>query len=149
MDSSTKIEVTCQKCGKQYEVNPYRVKRTKYCSRKCQCAAIATRPVTWGKKIGAKIKGRKRPDLALWNKLNSKNGSDHPTWKGESAGYHSKHSWVLRCKGKAKICVDCGATKYIDWSNKDHKYSRNLDDYVARCKKCHQAYDKKLRKQKP
>jgi hypothetical protein len=139
------VKKVCNVCGKEYEVRPCRKDKTKYCSKKCQCKAIATRPNTWGKKIGAKIKGKKRPDLALRNKINPKRGSDHQCWKGEKTGYHAKHSWVTRRKGKPKICVDCGG-QAKEWSNKDHKYSRNLDDYESRCKKCHSKYDKQFNK---
>lgn len=72
--------------------------------------------------------------------------------------YEGMHAKVRKLKGKAteRECVDCG--KRADhWSlnanaeeiiaqvatNKDHRkmFSRNLDDYEARCRKCHSKYD--------
>jgi len=75
--------------------------------------------------------------------LNENNGR----WKGNNATAISIHQWVSRKKGKPHICEDCG--KYIEelrnihWSNKDHLYKRNIDDYNRRCRKCHWDYDKK------
>lgn len=68
-----------------------------------------------------------------------------PSWKGNDACKNSIHKWVKYWKGSPRICEDCGKyvenLKLIDWSNKDHLYKRNLDDYVRRCRKCHSDYD--------
>ena len=29
----------------------------------------------------------------------------------------------------------------IHWANIDHKYRRNLDDWIGLCAKCHRRYD--------
>lgn len=68
-------------------------------------------------------------------------------WKGDNVGYCGIHRWVQRHKGKPKICEHCGATKEerkLHWANKDHNYSRNLDDYIALCVPCHRKHDKVL-----
>jgi hypothetical protein len=66
-------------------------------------------------------------------------------WKGEIAVYGTKHSWVRRLKGKPNTCERCGKTildgKKIHWANIDHKYRRNLDDYIRLCETCHAEYD--------
>jgi len=67
-----------------------------------------------------------------------------PRYKSKGVLYVSIHRWIYRRKGKAKQCIDCGiksGNRGIGWSNVDHKYSRNLDDYQARCMKCHKKYD--------
>jgi hypothetical protein len=54
------------------------------------------------------------------------------------------HMWIKKYKGKPQICVDCGATakeKKLEWSNVNHKYQRKLEDYTARCCKCHKKFD--------
>ncbi len=85
-----------------------------------------------------------------WNKgkkINQTLGNNNGMWKGDDVGYFAKHAWIRRKKGSAKICIDCGRTKKetrIEWSNVDHKYSRNINEYEARCSKCHKAYDKHL-----
>jgi len=69
----------------------------------------------------------------------------HHNWKGDAAKYRTIHVWVTYNKGKPKVCSSCGKvglkSKEIHWSNIDHKYKRNLDDYVALCASCHKRYD--------
>jgi len=66
-------------------------------------------------------------------------------WKGDNVGIDGVHKWVVKYKGKVKEykCIDCGKQGY-HWSNIDHKYKRDLDDYIPRCSKCHKKYDKNL-----
>lgn len=72
----------------------------------------------------------------------------HPDWKGDKAGYRALHIWIVRRLGKAKKCEKCGkeitSPKSIQWANKDHKYRRNLTDWISLCVKCHKKFDKKL-----
>ena len=78
------------------------------------------------------FKGKKRPEIT---------GDKHPMWKG---GLHSFiHKWVVKEKGKANnyICVMCKMKKAKHWSNIDHKYRRNLDEYRTLCVSCHFKYD--------
>jgi len=67
----------------------------------------------------------------------------YKTWKGDKAKKATIHDWVRTRRGRAREhhCELCGK-QAVDWSNKDHKYSRNLDDYWALCRKCHREYDK-------
>lgn len=76
-------------------------------------------------------------------RCDKKIGVNHHLWKGEFGSYSVMHTWVVRWKGKAKSCVDCGTliAKKYEWSNIDHKYRRNLDDYISRCSSCHKIYD--------
>ena len=64
-------------------------------------------------------------------------------WKGDNVKSPALHQWVVREKGKAFGCKICGTTekRMYNWSNVDHKYSRNLDDYVSLCVPCHRKYD--------
>lgn len=94
-------------------------------------------------------KGIKRG--ATWNKgihAPQLQGKNHGEWKGEKAGYVTIHVWVRRWKGKPTNCEQCGKLKTtphsIQWANKDHKYRRKLEDYMALCVKCHRAWDKNL-----
>ena len=73
-------------------------------------------------------------------------GEKHPLWKDNKAGVVAIHSWVKFRKQKPECCNDCGIKKppsKLHWSNIDHKYRRNLDDYTARCPLCHRKYDVK------
>lgn len=69
-------------------------------------------------------------------------GEKAASWKGDNAKPRAMHSWVVLKKGKASehLCVDCGKQAQ-EWSNIDHSYLRILNDYSARCRKCHKKYD--------
>lgn len=69
-------------------------------------------------------------------------GDKSINWRNGSGVYFSIHNWVKRTKGKASECINCGATKNIEWANKSHEYKRITDDWISLCKKCHAAYDK-------
>ncbi len=65
-------------------------------------------------------------------------------WKGENIGYKHLHLWIAKNKGKAKDHkCKCGKIAK-EWSNKDHKYRRRVEDYEAMCKKCHYWYDRQV-----
>ena len=71
-------------------------------------------------------------------------GEKNPNWKGDNVGYYALHDWVIREKGKPQICKHCGDTKderRLYWCNIDHKYRRNLNDYISLCASCHRRYD--------
>ena len=38
-------------------------------------------------------------------------------------------------------CIECGSEKGVCWANKNHKYNRNVDDYIELCASCHKKYD--------
>jgi hypothetical protein len=68
------------------------------------------------------------------------------SWKGDNVGYSGIHKWVIKWKGKPKMCEKCGRTDLeghnFHWANIDHKYRRVLDDYIRLCVQCHTDYDK-------
>jgi hypothetical protein len=68
----------------------------------------------------------------------------HPNWKGTNAGNSAIHGWVRRNFGIPSKCEKCGITRdraRIDWSNKNHKYSRIRSHWRTLCRKCHMNYD--------
>lgn len=74
----------------------------------------------------------------------NRTGSGNGLWKGDKVGYSAIHRWVRWHKGSAKRCEWCEITretKKICWANIDHKYKRDLDDYISLCVKCHKWYD--------
>ena len=73
-------------------------------------------------------------------------GENHYLWKGDFASYQSMHHWVVKYKGKANHCMECGSisAKKYEWSNIDHEYRRVLKDYVSRCTSCHRNYDLRM-----
>lgn len=80
-------------------------------------------------------------------KTEFKKGQIPHNWKGDKVGYFSLHNWVKRHKGKPKTCKFCGITskdKRLTWSNIDHKYKRDLNEFIALCYSCHKKYDLSL-----
>jgi hypothetical protein len=117
---NTPVALKCKTCGNEYHTPPSQIKwrGSGYCSNKCK-----------------------------WESYKAKIGEKHHTWKGENASYSPKHRWIRARKGSAKSCSKCGSNNHVQWSNVDHKYKRDLCDYVALCIKCHCEYDKLLKKQ--
>lgn len=73
-------------------------------------------------------------------------GIGNPYWKGNKVGIHSLHSWIRLNYVKIKKCELCDTERentFYDWSNKDHKYSRNRNDWWVLCRSCHMKYDNK------
>lgn len=92
--------------------------------------------------------GKKMP-LDIRKKMSANKRDEKNTgWKGDGARYRTKHDWVRTRKGRARDhwCGICKEKQAMDWSNKDHKYKRNLDDWMAVCRKCHFWWDKKYNK---
>jgi hypothetical protein len=92
----------------------------------------------WSSEVKKKMSGRRN------HVTNEKNHN----WKGDKVSYHGAHVWVKRHLGHAEKCRDCGAIGKkknglwtIHWANKDHKYRRNLEDYIPLCPKCHKKFD--------
>ncbi|MCL5072307.1 MAG: NUMOD3 domain-containing DNA-binding protein [Actinobacteria bacterium] len=95
-------------------------------------------------KIGLCNKGKK-----LSNEVKEKIRLAHLGKINKNAKYRAIHAWIIKYKGRPKICVDCGTTSNehkLEWSNINHKYHRILDDYQARCLRCHYFYDVKNNK---
>lgn len=68
-------------------------------------------------------------------------------WKGNDVGYGGVHMWVKKWLGKPNKCSVCGKVGYgrqMHWANKDHKYRRDLTDWLRLCVECHRKYDKQL-----
>lgn len=74
------------------------------------------------------------------------NPKNHPYYKGKKASYRAIHMYIIRKLGRASKCSKCTKeTGRIHWSNIDHKYSRDLKDWVQLCSGCHGKNDRKLR----
>lgn len=76
-------------------------------------------------------------------------GEKNYGWLGDKVKYKSLHIWIERQLGlaKNKMCLSChgkSGSKAMNWSNIDHKYTRDLSKWVPLCKKCHSKYDQKM-----
>ncbi len=71
-----------------------------------------------------------------------KKGSESSAWKGFKIKYESLHKWLSKNFVKPKICDFCKLKKQLDWAlKKGKRYSRNIKNYLALCRKCHTNYD--------
>ena len=99
---------------------------------------------------------KKGNPIGIKNRFNrgnnaSGNGKSHYKWLGDKISIRGVHTWIERQKGKPQVCEHCGATrkeKWLHWSNIDHKYRKNLDDYISLCVPCHIKYDVKYNNRK-
>lgn len=153
-----KKEKKCKQCGRLFEKSYYtsnkRWAEQKFCSTTCSSenwtghtppkSAFKKGMTPWNK--GKKHSANTIKKLIVINNENRRFGSKHHLWKAEKASYAAIHIWVNAHKIKPKNCTSCdslGNSRQIQWSNIDHKYKRNLDDYTALCSSCHQKYDRK------
>ena len=70
-------------------------------------------------------------------------GYKNSNWKGDLATKKPKHKWVEKRLGKAKDYICSCGKRASHWSNIDHKYKRNLNDYRTLCVSCHMKWDYK------
>lgn len=131
----------CLICKKVFHVCGSKIKEGKglYCSIRCS-------------RVG--IKGRRNSPKTEFKK-GQFCGEKHFFWKGENVGYHALHRWVQSKLGKASKCSNPNCVyprknkrgelmlkpKGFQWANIDHKYKRDLNDYVSLCGSCHKLYD--------
>ena len=107
---------------------------------------LKPRPEEHCRRISEALKGKHHTKETRKKMRESHLGRKHWNWKGDEAGKTAMHKWVYQQKGKPKVCEGCGATskeRRLAWANKDHKYRRNLDDYLSFCYSCHKIYDLK------
>lgn len=58
--------------------------------------------------------------------------------------YHAIHIAISAVYGKPSKCELCKGknnSKRFEWSNKDHKYTLNIEDWWQLCATCHRRYD--------
>lgn len=92
--------------------------------------------------VADKVRKALKGQLTPWN-----TGDKSYNWKGDNVGYGGVHLWVRKNLGEPKKCKHCGIEKgRFEWANKDHKYKRNLLDWLRLCPKCHRRYDRDILK---
>jgi hypothetical protein len=69
-------------------------------------------------------------------------GEAHSRWKGDAVGYSGIHMWVARNFVRPLTCDMCGASKRrFEWANRSGKYTRERNDWMSLCVRCHRTYD--------
>jgi len=117
----------CIYCNEEFKPNK---KKQKYCSQKC-----ANTHKNKSKEHIEKVK------YAI-------SGGNHYAWRGEKGSYGTKHTWIRKYYGNPLKCEWCGVVGKrnkrswtIHWANKTGKYTRNKDDYIGLCTRCHHKLD--------
>ena len=90
------------------------------------------------------IKIRTKSQSAKFSLNGYKQGKKNLNWRGNKVSYPALHSWIRKYKGTPQKCEHCGRTdkKKYEWASINHSYTRNLDDWIRLCTKCHKEYDK-------
>lgn len=125
----------CCVCGNKYSVRaaPSVLKNTKFCSNSCK---------------GKARKGIKNPALSLF--LKGKIGANSRRWVGDKATYAALHRHIRKIYGNPAFCDKCGTPNkkvgkrncsYVQWASKAGVYSRNREDWLRLCVKCHYRHD--------
>lgn len=70
-------------------------------------------------------------------------GASNPMWKGEKAGYYSKHDRIKVLFGRPNICEKCNCTdkKKYEWANLSGEYKTERSDWLRLCVSCHRIHD--------
>ena len=105
------VKVHCSECGIAYQVKPYRVAKTRFCSFQCAGTMRARETLNVGTKtymIGNKFRVGKRPANAFAAGIT---GSDSPRWKDGAcltcqncAKPFKQKPWLERQNGVARFC---------------------------------------------
>lgn len=75
------------------------------------------------------------------NLKGTKVGEKNYNWKGKHIKYASLHQWINNNFTKSENCDLCKKIRKLEWSNKNHKYSRKREDWQHICRSCHRRYD--------
>lgn len=140
----TRRQVQCLQCKIFFWAEPHTIKsgRKKFCSAKCRRVGIFT------PEIRAKMSNAHKGKIRL-----SQRKEKHYKWKGDEAKYSAMHMLLRKYFGKANQCenrenkimlFNCRKkSKAYQWAKiKEHKYSRNKEDYYQLCASCHLRYDR-------
>lgn len=79
---------------------------------------------------------------------------DNGKWKGKEVGYRAIHSWIKRMYGSPTTCEHCQTGNLtghsIHWASKTLEYTRDRENWLRLCAKCHGIFDtiNNLRKHK-
>lgn len=143
----------CLVCGINFSIPKSQLKygKGKYCSNKCSASSRSKPKINktcecCGKSISVKQSIHdaghgKFCSKSCGRKTKRREFSQH--WKGESVGYYGIHAWIKNNYGKANKCEHCKKTdaKKYEWANKNHKYNRDISEWIQLCTRCHRFFD--------
>lgn len=124
----------CRGVGQQCPVRDSAAETNGFMLIRCESCGI-NREVKFPRKIGAKCLSCARRSMF---------GERNPAWK-DKPGYIATHVYVRKykkCDGKCTICSEPKGRKNLEVAKLKHKkYTRNPDDYIWLCRRCHNVYD--------
>lgn len=136
-----KTKLICKTCNASFEkyIYPNGHDKGLYCSRACVPSKVEN--------LGTRMLGKKMNQTQLEaHRVRIKDWWS--TRLKKDVSYKALHNWVSRNKGRPKHCVKCKTDDpniIYDWANIDHKYGRNLDNYIRLCRNCHCLMDKHMK----
>jgi len=104
-----------------------------------------------GHKLGLGYQHTKEARLKISNAMLGKTAEKSRPWKGNSVSYSGFHNWLVFTFGHPLECENCGIEGHFKKKNgyyslhnalkKGRKHSRDINDYLGLCPKCHKRYD--------
>jgi len=78
------------------------------------------------------------------NRKGKRIGKNNPNWKSDNIKKSAIHMWIRNNYGNANHCELCNRNrKLFNWANlNNHKYKRDIQDYIQLCNSCHINLDK-------
>jgi len=138
----------CEVCDVEFWRPPSRPNR--FCSRRCY-ARSATAAEN-GRRTGHLLKGRPSNNphgnggaTRGWQATGRQIEGLKAGWfkRVDDPNYATIHAWARRSFTKPDACEMCAERPGRDWSSRSHgvTYSRNREDWLFLCRRCHHAYD--------
>lgn len=102
-----------------------------------------------------KRKYYKNNKTTIRERVNEKNRNNDWQWykkreeefkKKYGIRYDSLHKFIKRRKQKSDVCFICNEKKKLELASIDHKYTKNLKDWLYLCIECHNLFDRLRRK---
>jgi hypothetical protein len=94
------------------------------------------------KRMSESHKGKNLKQSTKDKMSKAKTKEKHPRWKGEDAAKITKHIYVAKNKSKPKGCEYCSKERKLSLANmKNHRYTKNPQDYKWLCYSCHKIMD--------
>lgn len=121
-----RVNKICELCNNKFDVNRFREKTGRFCSRKCRSDFFGRIRTNKNSANFAKRNGNKEK----WNE------------------YVYLHKWVEKELGRPLICEMCGVgdKKRYHWANISGEYKKEVSDWIRLCPSCHENYDNQKRR---
>lgn len=137
----------CEDCGEMKRTGegrycrPCSVDHNSGCYKKGDRHRLGAKyPEEGKKKLSCIFKGVRRNPSGEFKKGQT-SGSNNINWKGDEVGYYALHMWLKRNYSWSGVCEMCNGDDNVQIASRDYSYTRNREDYMELCYKCHRKYD--------